>query len=440
MPRLSFLATFLLSTALPLAPAAAETGRSLVLVLDASGSMNARLPDGSARIDAAKTAVADLVGKVSAGTRLALRVYGHQSPTQRKDCKDSALVVGFDAVERNRAAIVDATRGIRAQGYTPINHVLQLAAGDVGQEAAAERIVVLVSDGKETCEGDPCVTAKALAAADAKLVVHTIGFGVDAAARRQLQCIAAMARGSYSDAGTSRELATALGEAANKPVPPKKTEIVVTSPRSPMGKLQIKGADQNGHKVFDAANGQKAKLIRPGFGQEVDEVHPLWSTVDLAPGIYNVAFGPQLWKSVEVRHGETTVLEPGILEIKGAAGLEFNKVLDPETGEVAAELMFAKTRAALIPSRYSVTFGDLVWPDVELKPGQTTTLNPGVLKVTAPGIFEYKITLPDGQRAGRVTSGNTKIALPAGAYVLEVKELRVPVELKEGAEVEIKLQ
>jgi len=440
MLRLSFLATFLLSAAMPLAPAAAEGGRSVILVLDASGSMNARLPDGAARIDAAKAAVADLAGKVSAGTRLALRVYGHQSPTQRKDCKDTALMVSFDTAERNRGPIVDATRGIRAQGYTPINHVLALAAQDVGREESAERIVVLVSDGKETCEGDPCVTAKALAAADAKLVVHTIGFGVDAAARRQLQCIAAMARGSYSDAGTSRELAAALGEAASKPVPPKKTEIVVTLPRAPMGKLHVKGADRDGHKVLDAASGQKAKLIRTGFDQTVDYVHSLWPIVDLAPGIYNVSFGPQLWKSVEVRAGETTLLEPGILEIKGAAGLEFNKVLDPETGEVAAELSSSKNRVALIPSRFSVTFGALVWPDVELKPGQTTTLNPGVLKVTDRGIYEYRVTLPDGQKAGTVSSGSTKIALPAGAYILEVKEQRIPVELKEGQEVEIKLQ
>jgi len=439
MLRLSILATFLLSTAIPLA-SAAEGERSIVLVLDASGSMNARLPDGATRIDAAKAAVADVVGKAAPGTRLALRVYGHQSPTARKDCKDTALVVGFDTVEHNRAAIVDATRGIRAQGYTPINHALTLAAGDLTKEESSERIVVLVSDGKETCEGDPCVTAKALVAADAKLVVHTIGFGVDAAARRQLQCIAAMARGTYSDAGTSRELAAALGAAASKPVPPKKTEIVVTLPRSPMGKLHVKGADRNGHKVFDAASGQKAKLIRPGYDQVVDDVHPLWPIVDLAPGIYNVAFGPQLWKSVEVRAGETTLLEPGNLVIKNAAGLEFNKVLDPETGEVAAELSFAKNRAALIPSRFSVTFGDLVWPDVELKPGQTTTLNPGVLKVTARGIYEHTITLPDGQRAGRVSSGSSKIALPAGAYILEVKEQRIPVELKEGQEVEIKLQ
>jgi len=436
MTRLSFFVTFLLSIAVSLGQATAENGRSIVLVLDASGSMNARLPDGTARIDAAKAAVADLIGKIAPGTRLAFRVYGHQSPPQNKDCKDSALVVGFDTVERNGPAIVESARGIRAQGYTPINRVLTLAAEDVAEEDSPERVVVLVSDGKETCEGDPCVSAKALAAADARLFVHTIGFGVDAAARRQLQCIATMGRGSYSDAGTSKELAIALGEAARRPPAPKRTEVVTATP--PMGKLQIKGAGQDNHDVFDAASGQKAKLIRPSTGQQVDSINSLWPTVDLNPGIYNVLFGNQLWKSIEVRPGETTLLEPGILEIKGAVGP--HKVLDPETSAAVAELMFAKARTALIPSRFSVTFGELVWPDVEVKPGQTTTLNPGVIKVSGRGIFEYRVTLPDGQTAGTVTSGNTRLPLPPGVYILETKERRIPVELKEGQEVEIKIQ
>jgi Ca-activated chloride channel family protein len=220
--------------------------------------MNARLPDGATRIDAAKAAVADVVGKVAPGTRLALRAYGHQSPTQRKDCKDTALVVGFNDAGQNRTAIVDATRSIRAQGYTPINHSLTLAAGDLGQEESAERIVVLVSDGKETCEGDPCVTARALAAADAKLVVHTIGFGVDAAARRQLQCIAAMARAA-SRMPAPQRLAAALGGAARKPVPPKTESSYCRAPDW----QRDQGPDQDAcHRVFDAATGQQAKLIR----------------------------------------------------------------------------------------------------------------------------------------------------------------------------------
>ena len=177
----------LVAIALPLQSAVAETGRSIVLILDASGSMNANLPEGTTRIEAAKAAVANLVGKLTDDTRLAFRAYGHRSPPQRKDCKDSELIVGFNTVANNRATILAKADTIKAQGYTPINLSLQLAAQDLASEASAERVVLLVSDGKETCEGDPCATAKALADADAKLVVHTVGFGVDTVTRQQLQ-------------------------------------------------------------------------------------------------------------------------------------------------------------------------------------------------------------------------------------------------------------
>ena len=105
-----------------------------------------------------------------------------------------------------------------------------------------------------------------------------------------------------------------------------------------------------------------------------------------------------------------------------------------------AELRSSKNRASLIPSRFSVTFGELIWPDVELKPGQTTTLRPGVLKIAAPGVVEYNITLRDGLKAGYINTAVGRMALPAGEYLLEVRELRIPFELKEGQEVEIKLQ
>ena len=178
--RALYLATLLVLT-LPGQPAIAETGRSVVLVLDASGSMNAQLTGGTTRIDAAKDAMASLVGKLAEDSRLAFRGYGPLSPTSKKDCQDSELVVGFDTVANNKAPVLEKKDGIRAQGYTPINLSLQLAAKDLSSEESAERVVLLVSDGKETCEGDPCATAKALAD---KLVVHTIGFGVDTVTRQ----------------------------------------------------------------------------------------------------------------------------------------------------------------------------------------------------------------------------------------------------------------
>ena len=86
----------------------ADSGRSIALILDASGSMKAPLPDGASRMEAAKAAVEQLVGTLPASSRLSFWAYGHQSPTQKKDCKDIALLAPFDAVSDNKAAIVSA--------------------------------------------------------------------------------------------------------------------------------------------------------------------------------------------------------------------------------------------------------------------------------------------------------------------------------------------
>ena len=104
--------------ALFLGSAKAETGRSLLVVLDASGSMNAKLPDGAARIDAAKAAVADLISGLPADTRLALRIYGHQSPTSKKDCQDTALVVSFGPAGENGGAVTVAANAAQAAAVT----------------------------------------------------------------------------------------------------------------------------------------------------------------------------------------------------------------------------------------------------------------------------------------------------------------------------------
>src|SRR5574339_794619 len=143
------------------ATAHAQDSRSIALILDASGSMNAKLAGGSTRIDAAKAAVSAFVEKLDPKVRLGFRAYGHQSPTKEHNCKDTALLVGFDAAGSNKAAVLEKTKAVKAQGYTPITYVITLAAEDVKKEPG-EHVVVLVSDGKETCEGDPCAAAKAL--------------------------------------------------------------------------------------------------------------------------------------------------------------------------------------------------------------------------------------------------------------------------------------
>ena len=91
----------------------AQEGRSIALILDASGSMNAALASGGTRLEAAKAAVTAFVGKLDPNLRIGYRVYGHQSPTRERNCKDTELLVGFNTVGANSDAILGKTRASR---------------------------------------------------------------------------------------------------------------------------------------------------------------------------------------------------------------------------------------------------------------------------------------------------------------------------------------
>jgi hypothetical protein len=405
------------------APALSQNASSVSLVIDASGSMNAKLPDGQTRIDAAKKAVTDLVSRMGGNTRLALRAYGHQSPTQKKDCKDTALLVGFAPLASNKTEIVAQAQALQARGYTPITHALTAAAQDIATEESGERVVVLVSDGQETCASDPCVAARALAEADAKLVIHAIGFGVGAAARMQLQCIANVARGSYFDANDAAGLTSMLGKAAQtKAVEQKQTNTMVrVAPKQGPSRILIK----------NTYAGASHPVTRAEDGVQVADINGAVGRGDVPPGIYNVSFQNGLWRGVEVKPGETTVIEVGLLRIEGGANdIKGYVILDPETEEVVVRQRVIST-IPLMPSRIIVTSGSAGWPSVEINAGQTTVLNPARITVTGANAGEYQVTTSDGREAGTV-SRLFQLPLPAGRYVVSVEGQSLSVDLVDG--------
>jgi len=401
-------------------PAPAQS--STLLVLDASGSMNARLPDGQTRIDAAKKAVADLVSRMDPSTRLALRAYGHQSATQMKDCKDTALVVGFAPIASNRAEVIAQAQALQARGYTPITHALTAAAQDIASEESGERIIVLVSDGQETCASDPCIAARALAAADARLVIHTIGFGVGAAARTQLQCIANVARGSYFDANSAAGLMSTLGKAAQtKAAEQKKTNATVTVAKKTPSRILIK----------NTYAGASHPVTRAEDGQQVADINGAVGHAEVPPGIYNVSFTNGLWRGVEVKPGETTVIEVGLLRIEGGASdIRGYILLDPETEEVMVRQQVIST-IPLMPSHVVVSSGHMRWPSIEINAGRTTVLNPARIVVTGANAGDYQATTSDGREAGEV-SRLFQLPLPAGSYVVNIEGQLMKVDLVDG--------
>ena len=137
-------------------------------------------------------------------------------PQERKaeSCKDTELVVRFQALDRS--SFLRVVDGAVPRGQTPIAYSLEQAARDFGAPSDEERSIVLVSDGEETCGGDPLATVRDLAAQGFKVKVHTIGFDVDAAARAQLESISRATGGEFYDARDASALAESLRQVTQK--------------------------------------------------------------------------------------------------------------------------------------------------------------------------------------------------------------------------------
>lgn len=393
-------------------PAPQAGARMVEIVLDASGSMAGAVAGGESRIAAARKAITAWLEILPGDTLLAWRSYGHQSPTGKRDCRDTELLVPFAPAAEAKVKILARLPELQPRGYTPITYVLQQAAGDFRGDSSKEHVIILVSDGKETCEGDPCAAAAALARGDARLIIHTVGFGVDAAARRELDCLARAARGKYYAAANAEELSEVLGKAITA------ASLTPVQPKG-LGWLEVRRADLSGHTVTRADTGEK-----------VANVSRVQAVVKVPAGIYNITVGRALWRSVEVRENEKTVLEPGELVVENAP-VSFLPVLESETEMEHGRVSNTKNHITLIPGRYQVMFGKLAWP-VEIKEGETLRLKPGVVKVAGAGSKGHKIADSHGSIVGSVSNTRDWLPLPPGDYIIEIDGTTYPFALAEG--------
>lgn len=411
-----------LSSAQTPAPAPSAATRTVELILDASGSMHGRLASGQVKIEAARSAVEKFLAALPDGVLLAFRAYGHQSPREKHDCSDTQLIVPFSDVSAVRGDVTAKARALKAQGYTPITRVIETAAKDFPAGNTGARSIVLVSDGKETCDGDPCTTARALQKSGAGVVIHTVGFDVDKAARAQLRCVAEATGGTYFDAPDADQLAAVIAKAAVQTA----TKIDVEAKGN--GWLQVKGAELSGHVVVDAAT-----------GAEAGKISATGTTIGLAAGLYNVKFGESWWKSVEVKAKETTVLEPGVLVVEGAS-FRGHRVLDSETGISHGSASSMDRSVTLMPGTYDVTFGPLVWSGVRVDGGQTVTLKPGSLSVKGLDIRTTPVKTADGRDAGGVSATSSTLVLPPGSYQILIGGKWQPFTLAEGQQIEMAIK
>ncbi len=195
-------------------PVKAEDGARVVLVLDASGSMWGQI-DGKSKMEIAKEVVGKIVAHWNPQDELGLVAYGHR---EKGSCTD--IEVLREPGPLDAASYMSAVNALSPKGKTPMTAAVRMAAESL-KYTEKKATVILVSDGLETCDPNPCAVAEELEKLGVELTVHTVGFGLDdKGAVAQLKCLAEKTGGTYTTANNASELQKALTKTvAAKPAP-----------------------------------------------------------------------------------------------------------------------------------------------------------------------------------------------------------------------------
>ena len=240
------------------------------LILDASGSMWNKLDDGEYRIVAAKDVLSSFVSSLPADPNLnvGLRVYGSQIPANEAGaCEDSQLFVPIEGIERTE--LLSTVRSTEAKGATPIAYSLELAGQDLLVNKDSENVIVLVTDGEESCGGDVRAAIEALKAQGIKFDLQIIGFDLNERAIESFEGL-----GTFQNATNAQELASALGTAVEvEKTATYLTTVMVTRDGNP-------AADGVAVHFIDAVNQERYRFT-------IVEAGTL--TADLPAGSYSAA-------------------------------------------------------------------------------------------------------------------------------------------------------
>ncbi len=438
----------------PEANAAETEPAKAILILDASGSMWGQI-DGVAKIDIAREAVATIIDGLDENLHLGLMTYGHR---KRGDCEDIELLIPPGPVDK--AAMIKTVNTITPRGRTPLAASVMQAA-DILRYEEEKVTVILVSDGIETCDMDPCAAAEELKKNGIDFTAHVIGFDLADDEQAAIRCIADTTGGEFIAAADASSLVGALSTVMTKTVDPEAEPTPVPTPKpTPEPTPEPEATVETSKVTFRtllSEGGEEVKSYYTITQSDAEERAGRGSgpTFDLAPGKYTVhakSGTVQLEQLItipsEPEHEAVLIFNAGFLKLK---------TLAEEGGEeVEAYYTISRAGADLSGKRPRVTAnsnGDFLlsageyhveakWGTVkvedffEVTPNEVTEgeliAGAGVLNITASlgeggeavkayfTVFGGKKKL-DGS-LDRITAGaNDEFRLPAGDYTVEAK-------------------
>ncbi len=185
--------------------APARAADDVVIVYDASGSMWGQI-DGTSKLEIAREVMADLVNEWDEGANLGLVAYGHR---RKGDCTDIETLIAPGPVDRG--GFIETVNAIRPVGKTPLTAAVRQAA-ELLSYRDHPATVVLISDGVETCNADPCALSAELERQGVDFTAHVVGFDLQDETHAALSCIAENTGGLFVPAGSADELHEALAQ------------------------------------------------------------------------------------------------------------------------------------------------------------------------------------------------------------------------------------
>ncbi len=194
---------------------------NVLIILDASYSMIENLDGDRTRsgedtkMIIAKRTILEVLKNVPSHVNVGLRVYGQErSRRTSKACRATQTLVPIGS--NNRHQVANALIKLKPTGMTPISYSLNQAINQDFYNLPGKKSIILVSDGMETCDADPCSVSVDMVRHNVDVRINVVGFGIhDLAATRQLKCVALSTFGKYYSANTAADLAESLKNSLN---------------------------------------------------------------------------------------------------------------------------------------------------------------------------------------------------------------------------------
>ncbi|CAM5999952.1 unnamed protein product [Sphagnum balticum] len=203
---------------------------NILFLIDASYSMKEKFGGTDRKMSAAKQVIEHALSMIPPSINVGLRVFGQSfSGAPEIDCRQTYLLVPMG--QHNRGSLIAAVRTIQPAGLTPLEFALRRCAEEDFTRCQGTKTIILISDGLDTCGGNPCEYMTQLARYGINIRCDVVGLELkkDRKAQDQLNCLAQSSGGKYYDAGNADDLIQSVAHSVRQAISGK----VIVKPKTP---------------------------------------------------------------------------------------------------------------------------------------------------------------------------------------------------------------